>query len=177
MSRDHWKVLVQGSSSCLFTVWRPSVSHKEKFLFLCQASSYCSDFTCYLNFWKNKLCLMYPFTCSLQVTVVSSKSPSPMCRQAVYHLQSSNQKQHWWVWHEWRQGNGSVELFYEEFWCSMISFVCIQSLSPGAELASPRAPEHAIEATLTLDYGHFLLPVLRLTIFLLDISTFPSMLL
>lgn len=117
---------------------------------------------------------MYPFTCSLQLTVVSSKSPSPMCRQAVYHLQSSNQKQHWWVWREWRQGNGSVELFYEECWCSMISFVCIQSLSPGPALASPRAPEHAIEATLALDYGHFLLPVLRLTIFLLDINTFPQ---
>lgn len=135
MSRDHWKVSVLGSSSSLLIVW-PSVYVWPQFLFLCQTSSYCSDFACYLNFWKNKLWLMYPFTFSLQLTVVNSKNPSPMCRQAVYHLQSSNRKQHWCVWCEWRQGNGSVELFHEECWCSMISFVCIQSLSPGPAFAS-----------------------------------------
>lgn len=176
MGRDHWKVSVLGSSSSLLTVW-PSVCAWPQFHFLCQASSCCSDFACYLNFWKNKLWLMCPFTCSLQLTVVNSKNPSPMCRQAVHHHQSSNRKQHWWVWHEWRQGNGSVKLFYEECWCSIISFVCIQSLSPGPASASPRAPEHPIKATLALDYGHFLLPVLRLAIFLLDLNTFPPMLL
>lgn len=59
----------------------------------------------------------------------------------------------------------------------MISFVCIQSLSPDPVLAFPKVSEHAIETTLALDSQHFLLPILKLTIFLLGINTFPAPLL
>lgn len=55
----------------------------------------------------------------------------------------------------------------------MIPSVCVQSLSPVPALAFPKVSEHTRETTLTLDSDYFLLPILRLTLSVLDICTYP----